>query len=258
MASSEEKLKNVLLRIAKEQGYKDPRIDIKPISSGGANYTTILFLAKVSETFKPNLELFAKVANLGEEVRVQNEMMAKVYMIESVFYTELAVNFERLYLKNSVPAEHRLVLPKYYGHVLTRLEETLVLENLEANGFGNFDRMKTYNWEYAATAVQQMARFHALGLALRDENPAEFEKIVAPFHVDLLANEDLMQMFMQQAISNCCEVITAEQADRIRKYFSQTELLTESMKRFMDDKTMLIHGDYRPSNLMQRRRVSYL
>ncbi|KAI8420442.1 hypothetical protein MSG28_008932 [Choristoneura fumiferana] len=254
MANSEEKLRNVLQRISKEQGYKDARIDIKPISSGGANYTTCLYLATISESFKPNLNLFAKVANLGEEIRVQNEMMAKVYMKESVFYTELAVNFERLYQKNNVPAEHRLVIPKYYGHVLTRLEETLVLENLEASGFGNFDRMKTYNWEYAAASVQQMARFHALGLALRNENPAEFEKMVAPFYVDILSKNGLMQIFLQQVINNSCEVVTAEQADRVRKYFSQTEILAESMKRFMEDKTMLIHGDYRPSNLMQKRR----
>ncbi|XP_063534755.1 uncharacterized protein LOC134744775 [Cydia strobilella] len=254
MAKGVEQLKIFLQNIAKRENYLLSKIDIKPISSGGANYTTDLYLATISEPLKPDINIFAKAANLKEDARKNNDMLSRVYETEALFYSELAVNFERLYNMCQVPVEDRLCIPKYYGHLLVPFEEILVLENLEAKGFKSFDRMKTFNWDYASTAVTQLAKFHALGLALRDENPHEFTRIVGNFKFDLYENQEMMNSFLKLAIENACEGLKSDHKQRLQKFFASTENIATLMTMMTNDEFFLVHGDYRPSNLMHRRR----
>ncbi|XP_063362742.1 uncharacterized protein LOC134651567 [Cydia amplana] len=252
MAKGVEQLKIFLQNIAKKENYLLSKIDIKPISSGGANYTTDLYLATISEPLKPDINIFAKAANLNEDARKNNDFLARVYETEALFYSEVAVNFERLYNKCQVPVENRLLIPKYYGHLLVPYEELLVLENLEAKGFKSFDRMKTFNWDYASTAVTQLAKFHALGLALRDENPHEFTRLVGNFKFDFSESQEMMDIFLKAALENGCEGLNGDHKERLQKFFA-SENIAMLMTTMSKDESFLIHGDYRPSNLMHRR-----
>ncbi|XP_063534754.1 uncharacterized protein LOC134744774 [Cydia strobilella] len=254
MLKGAEQLKIFLQNIAKKENYLLSKIDIKPISSEGANYTTDLYLATISEPLKPDINIFAKAANLNEDARKNNDFLSRVYETEALFYSELAVNFERLYNKCQVSVEDRLYIPKYYGHLLVPYEEILVLENLEAKGFKSFDRMKTFDWDYASTAVTQLAKFHALGLALSDENPHEFTRIVGNFKFDLFEKQEMMNMFLKVALENGCEGLKGDHKERLQKFFASTENIAMLITTMTKDGKFLIHGDYRPSNLMHRRR----
>ncbi|XP_061714382.1 uncharacterized protein LOC133522917 [Cydia pomonella] len=254
MAEAVEQLQIFLQNIAKKENYLHSKIDIKPISSEGANYTADLYLVTISEPLKPDIHIFAKTASLNEDARKNNEFLSRVYETEALFYSELAVNFERLYNKCQVPIENRLYIPKYYGHLLVPYQEILVLENLEAKGFKSFDRMKTFNWDYASTAVTQMAKFHALGLALRNENPHEYTRLVSNFKFDVSENQEMMNSLLKLAIENGCEGLKSDHKERLQKYFASTENIATLITTMTKDETFLIHGDFRPSNLMHRRR----
>ncbi|XP_061713889.1 uncharacterized protein LOC133522549 [Cydia pomonella] len=254
MAEAVEQLQIFLQNIAKKENYLLSKIDIKPISSGGANYTADLYLITISEPLKPDIHIFAKTANLNEDARKTNEFLSRVYEIEALFYSEFAVNFERLYNKCQVPIENRLYIPKYYGHLLVPYQEILVLENLEAKGYNSFDRMKTFNWDYASTAVTQLAKFHALGLALRDENPHEFTRLVSNFQFDVSENREMMNSFLKLAVKNACEGLKSDHKERLQKYFASPENIATLITTMTKDQIFLVHGDFRPSNLMHRRR----
>lgn len=260
MADVEKKLHDYLQNIAKENGYNDAKIDIEAISSGGANYTSALYLATVSESPKQDMKLFAKVANISESFRGATEgQFSVVYETERFFYAELAVAFEKLYTKYGVPEKNRLYLPKFYGFKSIELEETLVLENLAANGFGNFNRFKTFNWDYASKSIEELAKFHALGLAYRKESPEEFKKIQKnAFTFESTDMENKMKdVFMTQAIKTGTQLIKEEYKPIMQKYLEETDLMEQLTKLWLPlDGGALIHGDYRPSNLMHRRRVS--
>lgn len=49
---------NVLNEVLENEGFVDLEIKIKPISTQGANYTSALFLAKISNRNKDVLNLF--------------------------------------------------------------------------------------------------------------------------------------------------------------------------------------------------------
>lgn len=254
MAEANQELLNFLSEIAKDNGYENGNIDVQPISTEGANYTSDLFLATISAPKKEALKLFAKVAKFSENT----EIFKLIFGWEHSFYTELATVFEKLYKKNGVPAEDRLFIPKFYGYKCLDRQQILVLENLAAKGFGNFDRMKTFNWDYASRSVEELAKFHALGLALKEENPVEFDRL-CKFEGDLnTMTAEMRKVLTEQAYRMGTQVIKEEYRGRIRKYFETNSNFMAGMETLWNqsDTGFLMHGDYRPNNLMHRRRVS--
>ncbi|XP_047990008.1 uncharacterized protein LOC125229244 [Leguminivora glycinivorella] len=244
--ASMEQLRGILHDIAKKENYISHKIDIKPITSEGANFTADLYIGTISEPLKPDIHIFAKAANLTEDARKNNEFFSRIYKIEALFYSEIAESFGRIYDKNQVAIGDRLNIPTYYSHNLLPYQEILVLENLEASGYQTFDRMKTFDWEYAAVAVTQMAKFHALGLSYRQEFGNESRDLI----FDMSKDQDEMNKFTQQAVKSSCECLNEDYKQRLINFFSSKESMPNGM---MKDKTMLIHGDFRPSNLMHRR-----
>ncbi|XP_073955282.1 uncharacterized protein [Choristoneura fumiferana] len=258
MADVEKNLLDYLQNIAKENGYNHAKIEIEAISSGGANYTSALYLATLSEQPKQDIKLFVKVANISESFRdATGGQFTAVYEMERFFYAEIAVAFEKLYTKHGVPEKNRLYIPKFYGFKSIKMEETLVLENLAANGFGNFNRFKTFNWDYASKSIEELAKFHALGLTYRKESPEEFEKIQkTAFSFESTEMENKMkEVFMTQAIKTGTQLIKEEYKPIMQKYLEKNDLMEQLSKLWMPlEGGALIHGDYRPSNLMHRRR----
>ncbi|OWR43364.1 ecdysteroid 22-kinase [Danaus plexippus plexippus] len=175
MANCKDILCDCLKRVAKEQKYENCSITTKAISSGGANYTSALYLATIQAPGKEDLKLFAKVAAVGEKIRAIEPH--KIYETESLFYNYLLKKYKELEERNNIPAEYRFVTPKYYGGSDEYLKETFIFEDLTARGFTTHDRFKSIDWEYASKAIENLARFHALSIAFSVEDPEEFKGI---------------------------------------------------------------------------------
>lgn len=250
MAHAQQILTDVLNNIAKEKNYENHEVKIKPISSGGANYTSTLFTATIFAPNRPDLHLFAKVAALGELMRSQ--MPIKLYDIEQFAYVELTKSYENIENKHEVPEEDRLVLAKLYGYNTTLYEETIVLDNLNFKGFKTYDRMKSIDWPYASKAIETLAKFHALSIAYAEENPEMYEKFVKKIEFEFPDTKDANDMF-KKLIDKALGVVKEENKDRLEKYLNNIMNLEVYPKYYLPSKKpMLVHGDYRPSNLMHR------
>ncbi|KAF9412776.1 hypothetical protein HW555_008779 [Spodoptera exigua] len=161
MANCNQSFKDLLHTIAKEQKFVDYSLDIKEISSGGANYTSKLFSVTVTEGTH-TLRLFCKVAAIGEKMRAQ---LDKIYTTEHFFYTKLAKMYRNIEDKCGIPDELKLNISKYYGSNTEMNEEAMVLEDLTASGYEAYDRFKSIDWPYAQAAVRELAKFHACSWA---------------------------------------------------------------------------------------------
>ncbi|XP_013192453.2 uncharacterized protein LOC106136449 [Amyelois transitella] len=239
------KVRGLLADIANEQNYEDYSIEITPISSGGANYTSVLFTAKISAPNKQDLELFGKVASINAQMREETPIL--FYDIERFAYTELAKIYENIERKHGIPKEDRLVLSKYYGSSAVTYEETIVFENLSAKGFTVHDRMKSVDWQYASKAIEVLAKFHALSMCYAEEYPESFKKHQNKFSLDSMctAYSKGLEMFLPFSTA----VVKDENKERYKRFFDNVDL-----KQLFQPvgKPVFVHGDYRPSNLMHR------
>ncbi|XP_061720696.1 uncharacterized protein LOC133527628 [Cydia pomonella] len=242
-------LRALLDDVARLQDYRHHRVAVTPLSTGGGNYTSELFLITITAPDRDDLRLFAKVANINGKMR-DDAPITQFYETERFVYGTLVDVYRKLEEKNSVPAEHRLYFPKYYGCNPKVFEETIVLEDLGARGFGTHDRLESIDWPYAAAAVAELAKFHALSFAYGHDNPEEFARVLKERRFDFGSDEKMKGVWegmVRGAVGACGErhrarlsQYLAENAKRVRDYY-------EPLRR-----PVLVHGDYRPSNLMHR------
>ncbi|XP_037301128.1 uncharacterized protein LOC119188455 [Manduca sexta] len=246
MSDHEQILIELLNKIIAEQALVAPRVKIHPISSGGANFTTQLFQATIS-LGDNELKLFAKVAAVGEKFRQQLPDF-RLFETENDFYTKLMKIYENLQEKHNVPQDKRFVAPKCYGCSGKLYEEVIVLEDLSAQGFTVYDRMKSVDWDYASKAVEEIAKFHALSFAFENENKEEFDKYLSELTFKWDSENPQFDEIIQKGLS----VVKEENRSRLEAF-----LATFSWKSFDEISkpakfTVLAHCDNRVSNQMYK------
>uniref|UniRef100_A0A2A4JE13 CHK kinase-like domain-containing protein n=1 Tax=Heliothis virescens TaxID=7102 RepID=A0A2A4JE13_HELVI len=249
MANTEETLRKLLNKIAYEHNYKNPEIITNNISSGGANYTSALYTATIKENNKEDLNLFGKVAVVGEKFRTVAEV--NFYDTEKFAYSKLLKIYGALEEKHGVPEEHRLPVVKFYGFDdSAQHQETMVLENLLVQGYEPFDRFKSFDWEYASAAVTECAKFHAISFAFQKEDPEEFQKSLGRPKLNW---EDIgIEAVLKKSTALALQAIKPEHKISLEKFMSRDiqELFLDFFKPI--HAPVIIHGDYRGSNLMHR------
>ncbi|XP_053615057.1 uncharacterized protein LOC128677916 [Plodia interpunctella] len=252
METHEHMLRELLEDVAAEHNYKDADIKIEAISSGGANYTSVLYNITVADS-KTELKLFAKVANLSEKTRTV--VPTFIFDTERYVYRDLAHIFKSIEQKCKIPEEERYVLPKFYGYNPNIYEETIILENLAAQGYVVYDRLKSIDWPYASKAVEIIAKFHALAMAYGEQNPEEYRKLLEKLNDDIEPAYKSMSDNFKSFVIKALSVTREENKERLRKFFEKECSLEGAIfSRYTKPtrKAAIIHGDFRPSNIMHR------
>lgn len=251
MTKVEEMLYNLIAKITQEQRYVDYNLKIEPISSGGANYTSTLYNVTIEERNNTH-HMFVKVAAMGEKIRSQTP---NFYHTEIFAYTKLRKVYEELEQEHQVPDKYRLKLPKFYGCDPTVYQETVVLENLVAKGYEPYDRLKSLDWTYAELAISELSKLHALSLAYNEYYPEDFNKVLNDYKPNMEA--DFLSDFFDASLAKAIETVEEKFKDKLKVFFEKFGK-KQFLELFKGVKPVLIHGDYRPSNLMHKRNVSIL
>ncbi|KAG6455944.1 hypothetical protein O3G_MSEX009487 [Manduca sexta] len=247
MSDHEQILTKLLNKIVTELALVTPRVKIQPISSGGANFTSQLFQATIS--YGDNeLKLFAKVAAIGEKFR-QELAGFQIFETENNFYTKLMKIYENLQEKHNVPQDKRFVAPKCYGCSSKLCEEVLVLEDLSAQGFTVYDRMKSVDWDYASKAVEEIAKFHALSVAFENENKEEFNKYLESLTYSL----DIENIpNLTDNVNKGVRFVKEENRNRVEAFVASFGKLNYNDMLKPIKLNVLAHCDNRVSNQMYR------
>lgn len=248
MSDAEQTLRGVLQTIAKERGYNDYDTIIEEFSTGGANFTSYLYRITLTASGKDDLEMFAKVACVGEAMRAQ--MPLKIYDTETFFYTELLKRYQELEERHNVPRQHRLATVKYYGSRQETLKEVLVLEDLAPQGFQTHDRLKSYEWEYASKSVVELAKLHALSIALFKEQPDEIDSMTEK--LNMAVSKEQIQQMIEGMANTILVTVKEENKARVQKFLASLADLEVDHYYKVRRTPVISHGDFRPSNLMHR------
>lgn len=243
-------LRNCLQKIAKEQGYDNPELKITAVPTTGSNFSSQLFNATISSSKKDDLNLFGKVAVVGEDFRTQG-LPAKVFDIERYVYTKLLNIFKEIEKRHNLPEKHRLVTPKFYGYSETYLEEVMVLQDLSVQGFTTYDRLKSIDWDYAAASVEELAKLHSLSIAFTRDYPDEMAEALKV----LVWNMDQTSVgtVHRQMNDSMVAMVREENRPRLQRFFNE-KFNEETLAKYYKPlkRPVIIHSDFKPSNLMHK------
>ncbi|CAH2041973.1 unnamed protein product, partial [Iphiclides podalirius] len=245
MSDSDQTIRDLLMSIADELHYENCHIQLQATSTNGANFSSKLYEATISAPDKPDVELFAKFGIIGEETRAVVNM--DIYSREFVFYNEVMNVYKCMEEKHNIPERDRLCLAKYYGCNKEYLKESIVLENLLKKDFECYDRLKSVDWVYARESVKQLAVLHASSIAYAQEYPQKFAEITKG--LDFV----YPKTFIEKAVDNALAAAKEDYRERF-SIFLKENLKGDNYERFFKPGriTVMIDGDYRPSNLMHR------
>ncbi|OWR45899.1 ecdysteroid 22-kinase [Danaus plexippus plexippus] len=150
MTDAKKALRVLLDKVLQERRYEPSEIKIQEMPSGGQNYTSALFLISICLPEK-ELKLFAKVANIGKELR--DIMQADwLYGTERFVYTRLMHLYNEL--QKDLKDEYRYVFPEFYGISEETGKETVIMENLVESGYEEYDRFKSLDWDHGRIELE--------------------------------------------------------------------------------------------------------
>uniref|UniRef100_A0A2A4JGC4 CHK kinase-like domain-containing protein n=1 Tax=Heliothis virescens TaxID=7102 RepID=A0A2A4JGC4_HELVI len=256
MSVAETILRKVLDKIIEDLKYKHAELSLNRLTSGGANYTSALFAATVTAPDHDTLKLFAKVAEVNGILR-KTMHVDNMFKTEHFIYSDLVKVYQRIQDNHNISPEHRFVFPKFFGSHNVECEETIVMEDLTAEGYGTYSRFKPIDWEHAAAAVEYLARFHALSFAYKKDDPENFAKdaewVSRKWADDNEENEGMKGTWKKMMAAGI-QVTKEEHRDKIIKIL-EGDKGREAFHKFKAPLStpVLCHGDYRVSNLLFRR-----
>ncbi|XP_063377511.1 uncharacterized protein LOC134664697 [Cydia fagiglandana] len=239
MTSAEKKVHEVLNFIVKEKFPNAYDVKIKPITSDGANYTSGLYEASIA-TPESTLQLFVKAVSMGSLVDASKH----VFRTETIVLTTVSNAFERSQDEHAII--ERFTFPKFYKSV----DRIIVMENLASKGYEVYDRFKSIDWKYASKSVEALARFHALSLAFKNEYPEEFKKVVKELE---FPRAIFTGPHLEGISDGAMAAVDEEDRDKLSKLLEGSEGLSKNLDLSEPrTTTVIIHGDFRPSNLMYK------
>ncbi|CAH2089101.1 unnamed protein product [Euphydryas editha] len=258
MADAEQTLRKLLDKILDERNYKPRETKIKAITSDGANFTSVLFVVNVSSPNREDLKLFAKVACVGEKMR--SKMNADwLYSTERFVYTKLIKIYKDIENEMNVPDEHRFIFPKLYGYSAETGGETVVMENLVESGYESFNRLKSLDWPQASASVENLAKFHALSFAFTKHYPEEFDKLIVDLKYRITSDglDEETKEIWKKMVENSLAAIEKDFQGPVIKVLEDCK---DNWTKYNAPigQPVIVHGDYRQSNLLFRKQVRKL
>nr|XP_032520001.1 uncharacterized protein LOC116772075 [Danaus plexippus plexippus] len=247
MADAQEILSNFLFTVLDSRGYKTRDVNIKEITTRGANYTSALFAIHV-KTLNKESKLFAKVATMSKEMRTAVKA-DKMFKTEEFVYNKLIPVYNNL--QKDLDEEHKFVFPEFYGFNNEFGKETVILENLVERGYKSYSRFKSMDWDHGRVGVEALARFHALSFALSKRDPEGFQKIATDMASNFdIKNYDRFNLYeFVTMVEDAGKCLKHDHLDRVRKLMKN---IFDKFKKPLST-PVLVHGNYRLSNLLFKR-----
>ncbi|KOC71093.1 hypothetical protein WH47_01736 [Habropoda laboriosa] len=208
---------------------------------------------------KEELHLIAKMCPPTEfQRRIFNS--SRTFMKETFMYDSIMPTYNKLEIECGLKKNEIFeVLPKFYGSRLSLHPDgefddnaVILMENLKIEGYYTGDRSIGYDLEHSEIAVKALARFHALGMAMKEKKPGIFE--VYKMHAKCLqvdGDTDNIFRLILQRIKDDPEINTYyDKCHKVLTGLKINELWAEFSR---EPWTSIIHSDFWVNNVMFHR-----
>lgn len=242
-------LKEWMESIAKSEGFINYEIISKKLTATGGGFMGILYEIDIKgETTDSAKEINIFVKNIPETEQMKIYSVSGVFEREAIIYTEVFKIFAELQDEANIPINERFQIVKTYEECNPK---SIILEHLGKRGFTVYNRMETVTFDYAKLCVQELGKFHALSMVLKEKRPEYFnEKIVSmkqPFNFE----EDWFG-FVRNMYDYSIDCLDPDVKEKVGQKLLEK---VDEYPKYMNDTSgvcTLCHGDYKLNNIMAR------
>lgn len=254
--------------IEKEE-YKNYEISLDGMSEKCEGYIGEIVFLKVTgrdiENKENTLNLVVKHSKQNEHLRTS--VFRFMFDAEIHFYEKVYPVFEKFQIEKSVPVIFNAV-PKCLKVLRFHKKEVLIFENLKAQGYEMYNRMKPLNIFHIKAVLEQLGKLHALSFALRDQRKTEFEAILKNYP-NFLGNflpDRFIRRCFGTALNNGLKVLLDhrefELVDKFKGMLSEyVDDVADIMAKIVDEdetQSVIVHGDGWNNNFMFKYKVTLL
>ncbi|XP_041983104.1 uncharacterized protein LOC121736113 [Aricia agestis] len=244
----EEYLQGILKHVVSNLGVKDYSYETKKLENIAQNYFGILIPVelKCKSSSEDEVQIVLKLAPMDERYRVSGAVTA-MFRREIFIYSEVLSVYKEMQEKMQMSQQYEI--PRLYHICSEYCKEVIVMENMCVKGYQPYlDRF--LDLPHIVVAIKQLARFHALSMALEDKHKKLYDKIK---EICVPLSEKSNKRYMDIMI------------DRLKKakvkfvntsYVPQLDVLIENCATFVENAsyavkyTCLCHGDIWKENIM--------
>ncbi|KAI5637505.1 ecdysteroid kinase domain-containing protein [Phthorimaea operculella] len=237
--------------IAKKEGFVSYSVKGKRLTPDGGNYLAVLYEVDIKEeTNKCSKEvnLFIKVIIPENEFLDDFFSTQKAYLNESFVYKELSKVFQTLEQQAGVPNDERYKMVKTFDETTS---EVIIMENLNKKGFKTCDRIEVAPLKFVELSVQQLAKFHGLGFAMKTKLPNYYEKYVAAMKTtDMVNFNENWRKFFRATTEQSVKNLRPDFKKRIEAFLPKAMIRYQKYYTEPTPIQTMCHGDFRANNIL--------
>ncbi|XP_053985536.1 uncharacterized protein LOC128879975 [Hylaeus volcanicus] len=240
-------------------------LEWRPLTAPGDNFGSIMLAVDVTVTRANETETLNLVAKLPPTSTYLLQLFNSpvTFKKELLFYSVMAKEFEELQLECGLKEESlSIIAPKYFGGRLGLRnpdqfddQALIVLENLKYSGYTTEDRLMGLDKKHIEFALTELAKLHALTIALKTKKPSLFEKLEAGVLEDPV-NETAEKCVMDMIRKAEEDIKDIEEAkpylDRVTRTIEFGVQLNKNAKKPEEPWATLVHHDFWVNNMMFR------
>lgn len=170
-------IKTTLLKICEQEGLVDCfSDDFKDVESLGycGDINLVNVNGKTKNGEERQINFLMKCAATNEKLREYG--IVGIYEREVRAYTSIFPAYYNFEKEKGITNPFSLV-PRFYGALMNRNPEILILGNLSKDGYQSWNKKLQMQDSHVRVALRGIGRYHALGFVIQDQNPELFNKL---------------------------------------------------------------------------------
>lgn len=252
----------LLNEVAVQEGFIDYKLDLDAGSKHGDNFIGVMIAVKLIGTKEINGETMSVTKHLICKLPPSDPMRRRLYQPILAFerevevYSTLLPMFVQFQKEKGLTPEESFISFPHARVAVSDMENDnhiLIMDDLRQQNFRMFPKERRTNIEHATLVMKEMAKFHAISFALKDQRPKQFEQLKQGDVYIEMVKRGKLKVIIDESLDRAYRMINNDKhkqvLDDLRKnYF---EIFQDcGSDELLDGSGVITHGDCWNNNFL--------